>query len=454
MTHRCVLLRLLALTIILSGHASGDVVTDWNNQLLQAIRTNSTPPPRASRAMAMVHTSIFDAVNSIDDTHQPYHINLNMAGTTSREAAAAQAARDVLVNLFPAQTAAFDTMLSTHLGAIPNGQAKTDGINTGSSVASAILALRANDHSNDAVAYAPSGNPGYWEPTPPANAAALLPQWPIVTPWAMTSGSQYRDASGPPSLTDAEYAQAFNEVKDLGSETSTMRTADQTDIARFWADGAGTATPPGHWNIIAQGLSQRRGNSLNENARLFALLNIAAADAAIVAWDCKYEFDIWRPVTAIRKADADGNPDTVQDASWTPLLTTPPFPGYTSGHSTFSSAAAKVLANFFGSDDIVFTTSAEGAVVPDRSFTSFSQAAEEAGRSRIYGGIHFQFDNEDALRAGEALGQFVFDTQLQVVPEPAGVLAVLIGMVVLCRYRGSNRLHTRMSLVGGFARDG
>jgi len=225
----------------------------------------------------------------------------------------------------------------------------------------------------------------------------------------------------------------------LGSATSATRTPEQTDIARFWADGAGSATPPGHWNLIAQDVAEMQGNTVSENARLFALLNIATADAAIACWDNKYAYNFWRPITAIHEADSDGNPDTTQDLTWAPLLPTPPFPSYTSGHSTFSSAAATILAAFFGTDDIAFTASSEAPGVADRSFLSFSEAAEEAGRSRIYGGIHFQFDNQDALAIGNALGHFVYRTQLTAVPEPPGSLLVLIGMLGLAAAR-SRRL--------------
>jgi hypothetical protein len=423
--------RVLILACVLSGYSSADVVIDWNNQLMQSIRTTSMNPPRASRAMAMVHTAVYDAVNSIDDTHQPYYTNLDVPATTSREAAAAQAARDVLVNVFPAQAAGFDAMLNTHLSAIPDGQAKTDGINLGSNVAAAIIALRANDHSNDVVPYTPSGVPGKWEPTLPGFAPALLPNWGLVTPWSGAPASQFRDPIGPPSLTDAEYTQNFNEVKELGSKTSATRTQDQTNIALFWADGGGTASPPGHWNIIAQDIAVAKGNTLSENARMFALLNIATADAGCVSWDNKFTFDFWRPVTGIREADTDGNPDTEADPNWEPLIVTPPFPSYTSGHSTFSSAAATVLAGFFGSDEISFTASAEGGVAPDRSFTSLSQAAAEAGLSRIYGGIHWQFDNEDAAAGGRALGEYILEHQLLAVPEPSSVLLIAIGVLAL-----------------------
>ncbi|MEX2186525.1 MAG: PEP-CTERM sorting domain-containing protein [Pirellulales bacterium] len=419
----------LLVLLVVSPAALADVIIDWNNSLLQAIRTEGTAPPMASRNMAMVHTAVFDAVNSIDDTYRAYYVNLNVAATTSREAAAAQAARDVLVHLYPTQAATFDSVLSTQLNAIPSGADKSAGTALGSSVAASIIALRAGDHSSDIVAYTPSGILGRWEPTMPAHAPALLPNWPTVTPWAMTSGSQFRDPVGPPDLNAAEYTAAYNEVKELGSATSATRTADQTDIAEFWADGGGTSTPPGHWNRIAQTVAQAQGNSISENARMFALLNVAAADAAIVSWDNKYATDYWRPITGIRNGDADGNGDTVGDANWTPLIATPPFPTYTSGHSTFSGAAARVLAGFFGTDNMTFTDSAEGFAVSDHSFTSFSQAAEEAMNSRLYGGIHWRFDNEDGLAGGAALGDYVLATQLQAIPEPSSL--ALIGMATV-----------------------
>ena len=192
----------------------------------------------------------------------------------------------------------------------------------------------------------------------------------------------------------------------MGSASSTNRSVEQTAIARFWADGAGTVTPPGHWNVIAQDVAGQHGTTLEENARLFALLNIAEADAAIVSWDCKYKFEFWRPVTAIRNGDLDPVVETEKEAGWTPLLTTPPFPEYTSGHSTFSPAAAVVLAAFFGGD-IPFETALEDLPGVVRSFSSFSAAAQEAGMSRIYEGIHFLSANEAGLSSGAELGAYV-----------------------------------------------
>jgi len=387
---------------------SGDIVLEWNATLLDAIRIAKTPPPPASRHMAIVQTAVFDAVNAIDQTYKPYFYHGLGPRGASLEAAAAQAAHDALAALYPAQKAMFDSLLADDLAGIANGPAKIQGIQVGQKAAKEILKARADDGSSTIVAYAPGAGPGVWVPTPSGFLPSAFPQWPSVTPFAMTSGSQFRPG-GPPALGSPEYAASFNEVKELGAVNSLTRTADQTEIAEFWADGVGTETPPGHWNSIAQTVALAQGTTLVQNARLFALLDIAVADAAIAAWDAKYVYNFWRPVTAIRGADSDGNPDTVQDANWTPLLATPNFPSYTSGHSTFSSASAAVLARFFGTDNISFTTGSDFLPGVTRSFASFSAAAAEAGQSRIYGGIHYQFDNVDALHAGNALGNYVAD---------------------------------------------
>lgn len=402
---------ILSLCCGLSYTASADIVTDWNTVTLQTIRAAATPPPRAARVLAMVHVAIFDAVNTITRGHRPYLVDTNVSLDTSREAAVAQAAYTVLINLYPAQQAAFDVALAQSLAAVPDRVAKTAGIALGETVGASVLTWRNMDGSEMTVPYAPGGNPGDWLPTPPGFAPALFPQWPLVAPFAMSRGDQFRSA-GPPRLHSLEYTLDFNEVKNLGSAQSVARTEDQTHIALFWADGAGTVTPPGHWNRIAQTVAATHKTTLGENARLFALLNIALADAAICAWDMKYMTNLWRPVTAIRQADLDGNPDTEADPSWTSLLVTPPFPTYVSGHSAFSAAAAKILALFFGTDQIAFTDHSEG-VDGSRSFTSFSEAANEAGRSRIYGGIHYEFDNQDGQTGGRLVGALVYSHYLQ-----------------------------------------
>jgi membrane-associated phospholipid phosphatase len=373
------------------------MVIQWNDVLLDAVRVGGTAPPLAARNMAMVQVAVYDAVNSIYQTHEPYAVNLHGPRGASAEAAVASAAFTTLSALYPSQLATFQAAYDASLLTIPDGRAENQGVALGRSVAQTILALRANDGANHNVPYTIGTNPGDWQPTPPAfQHSPVLPQWPGVTPFTMTSGSQFRP-SGPPSLTSGEYAASFDQVKSLGDKFSTTRTADQTQIAFFWADGAGTVTPPGHWNEIAQDVAMARHNTLAQNARLFALLDLALADAGISAWDAKYHFNYWRPVTAIQH----------EDPSWLPLITTPPFPSYTSGHSTFSSAAAAVLGGFYGSDAISFSTTTEGLPGVTRYYGSFSSAAAEAGMSRIYGGIHWSFDNEDALQAGSALGQYV-----------------------------------------------
>ncbi|MEX2173430.1 MAG: hypothetical protein WD872_03655 [Pirellulaceae bacterium] len=385
---------------------AADMVLRWNDVLLDTVRSANTPPPIAARAMAIVHTAIYDAVNAIDRTHEPYAFRMLAAPGTSREAAVAAAAHTALVGLFPTFAATFDAELVASLATVPNGQAENRGVALGSQVAAQMLDLRANDGATAIVVHTPGNQPGDWQPTPPALATAAFPQWPGVTPFAMTSGAQF-SLDEIPSLTSQAYTAAFNEVKSLGSAVSTTRTADQTNIALFWANGGGTATPAGHLNMLATVVAEARSNTLSENARLLAALNVALADAAIVAWDCKFDTDFWRPVTGIRAADTDGNPQTAADPAWTPLIATPPFSSYVSGHSSFSGAAAAVLKNFFGRDNIRFTLPSEDPNVPERSFRSFSQAAQESADSRLYGGIHWRFDNEDGLTAGRQLGNYV-----------------------------------------------
>ncbi|MFL6196974.1 MAG: vanadium-dependent haloperoxidase, partial [Thermoanaerobaculia bacterium] len=306
------------------------------------------------------------------------------------------------------------------------------GISWGLTVAEQILAVRDEDGSGTTVDYGAPTGANWWTATPPAFAAALLPNWPYVKPWAMTSGAQFRQGP-PPASTSPQYAQAFREVQRLGRSDSPYRTAEQTQIALFWADGPGTATPPGHWHVIAQGLSQERHLTLLENARLFTLLALADADAAIVSWDHKYYYSNWRPVTGIQHADTDGNPATTADPAWTPLIATPPFPSYTSGHSTFSSASARVLALFFGTDQISFSTTSDGLPGVTRSFTGLSEAAAEAGQSRVYGGIHWQYDNQAGLASGRALGEHVF---FNVLTPHAEAGTCVSGPYVLCLSEG------------------
>jgi hypothetical protein len=386
--------------------ARPDMVLKWNGVVLQAIRVDRTPPPLAARNMAMVHIAVYDAVNAIYRTHTVYKVAAEAAPGASPEAATAAAAHRVLVALYPRQQAALDGALRAALADVPDGPGRGDGVDLGRFVADKVLAWRACDGAGRAGMYTPRPLPGLWRPTPELLRPALLPEWGLVTPFAIRKGTQYRPP-GPPPLDSAAYAAAFREVKLLGGKDSTARTPDQTQIAYFWADGDGTVTPPGHWNLIAQMVARQRGTTLPENARLFALLNISLADAGILCWVIKFTYDLWRPVTAITEAAPADDPALAGDPRWRPLLETPPFPSYTSGHSTFSGAAAAVLADVFGTDGVAFTATSEGTPGVMRSYRSFTEAAEEAGQSRIYGGIHWQFDNVDGLALGRHLGRYV-----------------------------------------------
>jgi PAP2 superfamily protein len=389
--------------------AKGDVVTDWNTAALDAIRAGTTvptAPPIASRSLAILHVSIYDAVNGIARTHEPYLVQSAGPASASREAAASTAAHDALVSLFPDQddVDSFDELHAAILAAIPDGPQKTAGVVWGEFVASQILAARANDGWDASVPPPGASGPGVWVPTPPLFLPYALPQWGFVVPFAMTSSSQFRPP-GPPSLDSQQYADDYDEVKELGAAVGSTRTEEQTQIALFWADGAGTETPPGHWNSIAQIIADAQGNTLEENARLFALLNIAMADAAICAWDAKYTFDFWRPVTAIAFVEPELN--------WMSFIITPPFPDYVSGHSTFSAAAATVLPLFYGTEDLPFTTGSDFLPGVYRSFATCLDAAEEAAVSRIYGGIHFRSASEDGLQAGISIGEWTVTHYLQ-----------------------------------------
>lgn len=392
--------------------AAADVITNWNNAALNAIRAANTPPPVASRALAILHVSMFDAVNGISRRYEPFFVRSAAPASASQQAAASAAAHVVLVALFPAYSAVFDALHAATLAAVGSGAQTNMGIAWGEAVATAVLVWRAND-GYDAQVPPPAGaGLGFWIPTPPGFAPYLLPQWAFVAPFAMPASPAFRP-SGPPAVDSAKYAADFNEVKSLGAAVGSNRTAEQTTIALFWADATGTETPPGHWNSIAQEIVMHFGNTVEQNARLFALLNVAMADAAICAWDAKYAYDNWRPVTAIRNAERDGNPATTSDPAWNSFIVTPPFPDYVSGHATFSGAAATVLARLYGTDHIAFTVGSDFLPHVMRQFPSFSAAAAEAADSRVYAGIHFRSASEDGLAAGVEIGEWVYEHFMQ-----------------------------------------
>jgi hypothetical protein len=383
-----------------------DAILTWNDITLRAIQLDVSDPPIATRTMAIESLAIYDALAAIEGT-PAFMVRRSVSGPVSAPAAVAVAAHRVLSLAYPGQQAILDAALATSLAALPDDAAKDTGIALGLSIADEIWAIRSTDGYLDYVDDPGSTEIGQWRPTGPAYKLPDEPQWATLTPFAMTSPDEFR-LPPPPALDTAAYAASVNEIKSLGSATSTTRTADQTQQAQFWADGAGSYTPPGHWNLIASQVAQAKGNSLSANARLFAQLNVALADAAIAAWDTKYTYNSWRPETAIQNAALDNNPATTADPDWRALLITPSHPEYASGHSTFSAAAAVVLGATFG-ENTSFTTTSSTLPGVTRSFTSFMQAADEAGRSRIYGGIHFEFTNAASHELGLKVGQAALD---------------------------------------------
>lgn len=396
--------------------ASGDPALYWN-QVLSGGLTGS--PTVTSRSYAMVSAAIYDAVNATTGkTHVAFVPGVATSGGDTR-AATAVAARNMLAALNPAKTAEYDTALSASLALVPDGAAKTNGMATGAAIASASLAARVGDGSTAPSTYAPTPGIGNWQPTPPGNLPAALPQWADVTPFVMSSPEQFRPAA-PPNVGSAAYAAAYNEVMAIGSATSAIRTADQSAAAAFWVQASGTAP----WLKAGLGIAETSGLPSIENARLFALISTSIADAVIGVWDAKYEYDFWRPITAIRAGDADGNDLTVGDIGWTPFIVTPNHPSYISGHSGVSGAGSAILSSFFG-DAHDFCLMASGLT---RCFNSFSGAAEDAANSRLWGGIHWRFDNEAGLALGRGVGAYVLASRaFDAVPEPASWTMMLLG---------------------------
>ncbi|MFA5042794.1 MAG: multicopper oxidase domain-containing protein [Kiritimatiellia bacterium] len=407
--------------------ARADVVTNWNTMTLNMITNSGQTAITAARALAMVHVAIYDSVNALDRTHAPFRVPMMIMAPRpcSTNVAAAAAAHAVLSALYTNSTAALNAAFAADLAAESDPLARTNGAFLGNYVGGQIVAWRQNDGSTmptNMAPYVPGTNAGDWRPTFPGYQPAMMPHWAMVTPFAMTMGNQFRPPA-PPVLTGATYAAAFDEVKQYSTNV-VWTNAAQPDIVWFWVDMPGTVTTAGRWNQIAQ--LTATNNSVVENARLFAMLNVALADAGIGAWDAKYYYNAWRPITAIREADTDGNPLTVADTNWVPFITnTPAFPEYVSAHSAFSAAAAAALSNFYGANAWDFTVQPYNAMSVARTYASFSEAAREAAISRLWAGIHFSFGNSNGLTAGEGIGNYVsgsfFGVPGEFVPDLDGI---------------------------------
>src|ERR1700757_325911 len=382
-------------------------VVQWNQTLLVIVRTPGAQPAtiHPTRSFAIMHAAIYDAVNAIDGTHQPYLVRLGASHFASQEAAAAAAAHEVLVKLYPSFQATLDAQLQQALAQLPS-RGKAEGINIGQTVADRILALRSNDGSNaQPIPYVFGTAPGDYRSTP----TNFPPQpqfthWSRVTPFALERANQFRPGP-PPALTSDSYSDAFNEVKTLGIVNSTASTADQALTGLFW-NGA----IQNFWNEITQTAALAHNLTTAQSARVFALLNLAIADSVIAFYDAKYTYNFWRPVTAIRAADTDNNPETLIDPTWLPEVgNTTPDPSYPGAHAVISAAGATVLISFFEKDQFTFNVTSEVLASVVRSFERFSAAAKEATLSRIFAGVHFRFDLTTGQRLGREVAHLVID---------------------------------------------
>ena len=418
----------LSLSVLSARSAGANAVLEWNanagKAALAACISPADDPLHESRLYAMMHIAIHDALNAIDRRSRPYAFDSAAAGPVSIDAAVAAAARDVLVNEIAAIPAPFPPVCidagiasvnadyMAALAAIPPGDEKTNGIALGQAAAAAIIERRMGDGSDTELldfGFEGGSAPGDYRFTPGFNFV-FAPGWADVTPFVLQRSSQFR-ARPPYNLRSARYTEDYNEVKMLGGDgvnTMSTRTPEQTEIALFWLESS-----PLSWNRIARTVAESQGLNEWESARLFGLLNMALADGYISSWETKYHYLFWRPVTAIHEGDSDGNPRTVGDPAWTPLQLTYPIPDHDSAHSVQGGAAAEVLRRFFGRDDIAFEACSLSLPAGDRctdatpvlrSFSSFSQAAEENAVSRVYVGIHFRLASEEGVKHGRKIG--------------------------------------------------
>jgi hypothetical protein len=382
-----------------------DVALEWNRFLLdlQATPGNQPPTVHPTYELALTHAAIYDAVVSIDRSGNQYMTTVHGPRGASTAAAADAAAHDTLVALYPSLRVSVDQEYATQLAELPGNRHTGRGIRVGRRVAAQLLADRANDGSGAAlIPFTPGTQPGDYQLTPPAFAQPVFTHWRFVRPFILARADQFRPPA-PPPLTSAKYAAAIDEVKTLGAAQGATRTADQTQIGLFW-------NPPiwAAWNRIAQTAAAETHAGLSQDARTFAVLNLTFADSVIAFYDAKYTYRLWRPITAIRNADTDGNPDTTADPNWTPLSTTAPDPSYPGAHGTIGAAGATVLAAIYG-DDLPFTATSTALPGVERSFVNFSEAAEETSISRIYNGNHTRIDQV----AGENLGRHVAERALE-----------------------------------------
>jgi hypothetical protein len=405
---------LLFILFLAAPHAEADAVSDWNLIAIQRIGAEvpQHPTPLVFLDMAIVQIAVYDAVQAIEKQYKPYHVRIPGA-SGSPDAAAAKAARDVLINLLPGQSMAIDNQYNMYI--TTHGLTNDPGIAVGTTAAAGIIALRSNDGRNPPgqVPFVGGTAPGEWRPTDsfitpkvPAPFSPMAIPWVAnVTPFALKSGDQFR-AVAPPPLDSHRYTEAYNEVKGMGARFDSERTAEQTNLAYFWA-----LNYPAVWNRVVRDIAASQSLGISENSRLSAFVNVSMADAIITSWDSKITYNFWRPLTAIRLGNDDTNSDTVGDPTWEPLVNTPNYPDYTSGANNASAAATRSLALYFGTDEMtftVFTTNTTAGIPTSITYTKFSDAADDVVNVRIWEGIHFRFADEEARKQGRHVAQWVF----------------------------------------------
>jgi hypothetical protein len=408
------LFSVLMVSVLFGSVARADVVLDWNAIAVNTVVANKQNPFAQARYAAIVQLAVFEAVNSITGEYQPYLGTITAPRGASAEAAAVEAAYQVLSAYFPASQAALYADRTNSLASIPDGEPKIDGIATGDAAAAALIALRANDGSSPPQFNVPeSPVPGEWQATsscPIVNGVAvgIAFQWQNVTPFGIPSADEFL-LEPPPALTSREYAKAYNEVMTVGSLNSTERPQDRANVALFYA----ASSPTQVFNQALQQVAQERWHSLSENARALAVVNMAMNDSLVASFLNKYHYNFWRPETAIHAGDTDGNPKTLADPSFVPFVTTPCFPSYPSNHGSAANGAAVILKRIYGEGGHFITLS--NPAVPDivLQYTTFKQITDDISDARVYGGIHFRTDQVAGERLGKAIGKAVYKHNLR-----------------------------------------
>jgi hypothetical protein len=456
-----------------ASEAKADIVLDWNATIRNVVQHEGTQPVHqanpgwSTRAIAMVNTAIYDAFQAVNRTHKPWLVNTHALPNTSLEAAVHQAAYEILNECYATESVILQADYNARMALIPNGVDKTNGIALGSLIAAACMQDRDGDGSADMVPYSPQAGPGKWRPDPwNPGQTAWGPGWRAVNTFGIPDTASFVAALPPiPDMTSQAYTDAYNEVKDYGALNSAVRTQEQTEIGLFWAyDRPSMGPPPVLFIRHLEEIVAQAGNTPEQNARLFAMASVSMADAAISAWDAKFEYNFWRPVAAIQEGDTDGNANTVADPTWRPLGApgddpnsftddfTPPFPAWTSGHATMGGALFKSLELFYGTNsfdaidgilgndpDFALTSEEPGSGGP-RTFTTFTQTAPlgigaedspegENGTSRIYLGLHWIFDQRDGITLGNNIAQYIAGKYFQAIPEPSGAALFVLAIV-------------------------